>query len=89
MSRQLWSTTARLTLQPISSALATPAASILKLAACVSRWVATTSAMQAYPASSRVPDANSSSAATGLVMMRCVSAWRISSSMTRRFGAMP
>src|SRR5580700_2728432 len=43
MSRQLWSTTARLTLQPSSVALATPACSILRLAPCVSRWVGTKS----------------------------------------------
>src|SRR5262245_16598668 len=45
MSRQLWSATARLTLQPSSFALATPAASILRLASSVSRWLATKSAM--------------------------------------------
>src|SRR5262249_32282420 len=45
MRRQLWSTTARLTLQPSSFALATPAASILRLAASVRRWVATKSGM--------------------------------------------
>src|SRR5260370_18068839 len=39
MRRQLWSTTARLTLQPSSFAFATPAASILRLASSVSRWV--------------------------------------------------
>src|SRR5262245_8526904 len=43
MRRQLWSTTARLTLQPSSFALATPAASILRLAASVRRWVVTKS----------------------------------------------
>src|SRR5262245_38998516 len=45
MSRQLWSATARLTLQPSSFALATPAASILRLASSVSRWLATKSAI--------------------------------------------
>jgi hypothetical protein len=45
ISRQLWSTTARLTLQPSSFAFATPAASILRLASSVSRWLATKSAM--------------------------------------------
>src|SRR5262249_44071357 len=44
-SRQLWSATARLTLQPSSLALVTPAASILRLASSVSRWLATKSAM--------------------------------------------
>src|SRR3954453_14812146 len=43
ISRQLWSTTARLTLQPSSFALATPACSIFRLASWVSRWVGTTS----------------------------------------------
>jgi len=45
ISRQLWSTTARLTLQLSSFALATPAASILRLASSVSRWVGTKSGM--------------------------------------------
>src|SRR5258705_10673732 len=45
INRQLWSTTARLTLQPSSFALATPAASILRLASWVSRWVGTKSGM--------------------------------------------
>src|SRR3984957_1977465 len=45
ISRQLWSTTARLTLQPSSSALATPACSILRLASWVSRWVGMKSGM--------------------------------------------
>src|SRR6266700_6372024 len=45
ISRQLWSTTARLTLQLSSFALATPACSILRLASWVSRWVATKSGM--------------------------------------------
>ncbi len=49
ISRQLWSATARLTLQPSSFALATPAASILRLASSVSRWVATKSAMVSFP----------------------------------------
>src|SRR6516165_9694826 len=48
MSRQLWSTTASETLQPSSFALATPAASILRLAASVSRWVGTKSGMRLH-----------------------------------------
>src|SRR5215467_5373425 len=51
--RQLWSTTARLTLQLSSSALATPAASILRLASWVSRWVETKSGMNLSRQSAR------------------------------------
>src|SRR5215475_12852715 len=46
ISRQLWSTTARLTLQPSSLALITPACSILRLASWVSRWVGLKSGMR-------------------------------------------
>src|SRR5438445_5054352 len=53
MSRQLWSTTARLTLQPSSSALATPASIILRVAAWVSRWVGTISGISARQSARR------------------------------------
>src|SRR5215813_10449695 len=46
INRQLWSTTARLTLQLSSFAFFTPAASIFRLASSVSRWVRTKSGMQ-------------------------------------------
>jgi len=52
-SRQLWSTIARLTLQPSSLALATPAASIFRLASSVSRCVATKSAITRGPRNRR------------------------------------
>src|SRR5262249_28436632 len=41
------------------------------------------------PTSARVAGANSSSGATPLVMMPCVSAWRMSSLSTLRLGATP
>ena len=77
-------------MQPSAFALATPAASILRLASSVRRWVGTVSGMSAaYPTNPRVDGANRSSTATGMVMMPCVVAWRISSSITLRLGAMP
>src|SRR5262249_57595570 len=45
MRGELWASTVRVVLEPSSFALATPAASILRLAASVRRWVATKSGM--------------------------------------------